>query len=140
MNHGKQLQTNLGPFLASSVPSLELLSLKEGWPVSGSQAGEAMVVHQIYTAESAGEGTSRRDGVKGGKAGGQPGPERFAVDPSFSCMPSPTSFGRAANGALLLLSPPPRARPLHFSQHPMCFVDLGQKDSGAAQPFITLIF
>lgn len=60
--------------------------------------------------------------------------------PEFCRVSSPTSsFPRAANGARPLLSPPARARPSHFSQHPMCFVDPGQKDPGDAQPFTTLI-
>lgn len=59
-------------FFVSSVPSLELLSLMEDWPTSGSQAGEVMVVRQSYAAGWAGEGPSGRDraplGVKGGEA------------------------------------------------------------------------
>lgn len=74
-------------FLVSSVPSLEVLSLKEGWPTSGSQAGEAMVQRRSYAAELAGESTCRRDeappGAKGAKAEGAAVAMVFATCPEL---------------------------------------------------------
>lgn len=43
-----------------------------------------------------------------------------------SSVPRATQPFRRVPKALLLLSWPPRAHPLRFSQHPACFVDLGQ--------------
>lgn len=142
-----QHQTNLGFILGSSVPALELLNLKEGRPTCGSQAGEVMALCQSYVAKSSrGGGTGHLWVWKGGQ---QKGRQKGWLQPdllwaafcvlSLRCVPSTTSFPRAANGARPLLSAPARAHPPHFSQHPTCFVDLGQKGPGAARPFTTLI-
>lgn len=118
MNHGKNSKTTSnqpGLFqLLQCLPWNCLASRKAGQPLvpRGSDAGvpEPCCWASCGRQQQEGQGTPRQEGWP-------------QLQLNAQCHPP---LLKGANSAFLLLSPPPRARPLRFSQHPTCFVDLGQ--------------
>lgn len=114
----KEQRNNFQPtwaFPASPVPSLAVLSLEEGWPAPGWQG-------------KVGWSTRPRGWAGCGRQQQGQGPQGWVEgwpQLQLSAQRHPPLL-KGANSALLLLSSSPRACPLRFSQHPTCFVDLGQ--------------